>query len=299
MPDIELRHLAVLQQIHRTQSVTKAAAQLGMSQPGISIVLAQLRERLKDPLFVRTSAGMLPTPKLQAMMAPIEQALGLVDRAFGPEPAFEPASSDRVFRLCMAELGNLSVLPPLLARLRAHAPGVGIEVVPFSDETWRLLEAGEADLAIGVPAKTQAGFYQQRLFTERFVCMVRRNHPRIGDALTEQAFFAEAHVAVNSASGQWLITRAIDTRRAQRRIALTLTSFLGLPELIARTDWLATVPSRVARQARLGRAVRLLPLPMASPTYTVRQYWHKRFQHDPQSRWLRALVAQLFADQES
>ena len=296
MPDIELRHLAVLRQIHRTQSVTKAAAQLGMSQPGISIVLAQLRRRLNDPLFVRTSAGMQPTPRLEAMMAPIEQALGLVDAAFGQQQAFEPASSARVFRICMAELGNLSVLPRLLAHLRAQAPGVGIEVMQFSAETWRLLEAGEADLAIGVPARMQAGFYQQRLFTESFVCMARRGHPRIGDTLTAQAFFAEAHVAVSSTSSQWLIARTIDTRRAKRRIALTVTSFLGLPELIAQSDLLATVPSRVARQARPGRAVRLLPLPMDSPTYTVRQYWHKRFQHDPQGRWLRALVARLFTD---
>lgn len=297
MAGVELRHLSILEEIYKTHSVTKAAANLGLSQPAISIALAQLRRHFNDPLFVRTSEGMKPTPHLQQMLKPLREALQLIDQTVGRQAQFDPARSDRVFRICMADLGNIIILPKLMAHLREHAPGVRLETIPFSADTPRQLEFGEADIAIGVPARLQAGFFQQRLFREDFVCVVRKDHPRIKSQLTLKQFRAENHILVTTPwTSHWIVEKAMEKMGVHGNIVLRVAGFLGLPQLVADGDLVVTVPRRVGAEFSASGQVKLFPAPVGLPSYIVTQHWHERYHHDAPTKWLRGAISALFSE---
>src|SRR6201989_2732715 len=117
--EIDVRWLRLFEQILATRSVTRSAELLGQSQPTVSIWLGKLRERLGDPLFVRTVDGMLPTPRAQALVAPVREALRALPEIPEPPAAFDPRSSTRPWRICMTDASHATLLPRLLATLRA------------------------------------------------------------------------------------------------------------------------------------------------------------------------------------
>lgn len=130
-PDI--RQLSIFDEIYKTRSVSRAAEALGLGQPAVSIALAKLRQHFDDPLFVRTSNGMDPTPLGEELVQPIRAALDALNEALGHRSVFAPAESAHCFRICMADISQLVLLPKLWSRLRATAPGICIEVVPLKD----------------------------------------------------------------------------------------------------------------------------------------------------------------------
>ena len=297
MPKIELKHLSILAEIHKTQSVTKAAVNLGLSQPSISVALARLRRHFGDPLFARTSTGMKPTPRAEQLVRPLGEALRLFDLTRGGQVQFDPVSSDRIFKICMADVGHMTILPRLAKYLAGSAPSIRLEIMALSPETPHLLESGAADIAIGVPSRLQAGFYQQRLFREDFVCLVRANHPRIQNRLTLKQFLSEEHIALNVPwSSPWIIERFLEAKKLRRKIAMRVPSFLGLAKLIAVTDLIVLVPRLVGNEFASTEKVKALPSPINFPSYLIRQYWHARYHHDLQNKWIRGVLRQLFPE---
>lgn len=286
--------LLLFDEIYRVQSVTRAADALALSQPTVSIWLAKLRRQLHDPLFVRTSAGMKPTPRADALIGPAREALALLRRIASEDDAFDPASARRIFRLCMTDASHITLLPRLLAHVRAVAPDVGLEVAPIAAETALALESGTADLALGFVAGLESGFHEQALYGQDFVCLVGARHPRVGATLTLQAFSDEAHVAVLSSTSYPMLNDALKRQRVRRRIFLELPGFLGLAAVVSGTDLIATVPRTIGETLAATGAIRVLPCPVRVPTFSVKQYWHARYHHDPGHAWLRRTCADLF-----
>jgi DNA-binding transcriptional LysR family regulator len=294
-PAIDSRLLALFDALYRTQSVTRAADRLGLSQPTVSIWLGRLRRRWHDPLFVRTSAGMQPTPRAHALIGPVRDALDLLQRLAGGEPAFDPGRADRDFRLCMTDASHITLLPRLLAHVRAVAPGIRLEVAPISNETRRLLENGDADLALGFVPGLESGFHEQALYDQDFVCLVSARHPRIGATLTQKRFGEEAHVGVLSSSTYTMLSAALKRQRIRRNVSLELPGFLGLAAIVSSTDLVATVPRTIGETLARTAGVRVLACPVRIPAFSVKQYWHARSHHDAGHRWLRGACATLFA----
>ena len=145
----DARMLVLFDEIYRTQSMTRAAERLDLSQPTASIWLSKLRREWHDPLFVRTSAGMQPTPRADALIGPAREALALLRRLSASLPGFDPAATHRNFRVCMTDASHITFLPRLLAHVRTIGPDVRLDVVPISTATGHVLETGEADLALG------------------------------------------------------------------------------------------------------------------------------------------------------
>jgi len=297
MSRLDLKDLLILEQICKTRNVSQAVDGVGLSQPSISVRLGHLRRYFRDPLFVRTAAGMQPTPRVEAMLPAIHHALGLLGGASGQPAQFEARISDRTFRICMTDAGQIVILPRLLARLQSAAPGIRIEVLNLDAETPRLLESGNADIAMGFTIVIQAGFYQQKLFREHFVCMISREHPRIGPRMTRKQFLAEGHIAVATrGTAHSLLLKSLDDAGVRRRVALNVPSFLGLAQIVKESELIALVPAHLgAILAREGE-VRLLPPPIKLAPWTVRQYWHERYHRDAGNRWLRSVTAELFAE---
>jgi len=297
MDSIDIRLLAVFDEIYKTRSVTAAAEALELGQPAVSVALSKLRHHFGDPLFVRTSSGMEPTPFSEGLVRPVRAVLDALEQVLGHRSEFDPASSDRSFRICMTDISQLALLPKLWKRLRATAPGVRIEVSPLSADTARMLESGEADLALGFIPQLEAGFYQQLLFRQNFVCMVAADHPRITDALSLAQFEAEDHAVISSSgSAPAIVEREITRQRIKRRVALKIPNFLGAAFVIEHTDLLVTIPKRLGDVLQGRGAFRIFPVPFELPQYEVKQHWHERYHQDEGNRWLRGVVSELLSE---
>ena len=298
MIDLDLNLLRAFDAIAADGSVTAAGERLGLSQPAMSNALARLRQLFGDPLFVRTPRGMRPTPFAQQLAQPVREALRLIQGALQQHAGFDPRSSGNTFRLFMSDIGEMVFLPGLLERIEHDAPGVKIEVVriPIKD-VHAALEAGEIDLAVGFLPGLTTGMRAQPLFREHYVCMLRADHPGIGAKISAKQFREAAHVLVSYAgTGHQVIEETLLAEGLSERIAVRVPHFLVVPMILARTDLIVTVPSRVAAIFAQPGNFKVLKLPVDMPSFEVRLHWHERYHQDPANRWLREVMTELYLE---
>lgn len=296
-PDAPLtdpRLLRVFEALHTFRHVTRAAEHLGLSQPTLSIALGKLRKAFGDPLFIRTAEGMLPTPRADQLIEPVREALDSLKRLTTRDAGFDPARSTRRFRIAMTDASHITLLPQILKAVRAAAPGVTLEAARIDARIGEVLQAGEADLALGLIPALDSGFYQQTLFHQGFICLVAPDHPRIGAALSLAQYQAEAHVGIVSGTGQALIDGALARFGIERRVVLSVPGFLGLGGLLAGSDLVATLPRHIGETLASLGGLKVVACPFPIPGFPVKQHWHGRYHHDAASRWLRAVCAGLF-----
>ncbi len=292
LPDARL--LRMFDLLYKTRSVTRTAEQMGQTQPVVSIWLARLRRQLGDPLFVRTPAGMHPTPRADDLIGTARAALHSLKQLAAEAPAFDPLTATRNFCICMTDSGHITMLPAILARVRKLAPGVRLETAGIGADTAEALQSGTADLAIGLIPELEAGFYQQALFSQDWVCVMQSPHPRIGRTLSLKRYCSEPHLSISQAVGQQLLDAALKSAGIRRNVILDLPGFLGVSGILSSTDLIATLPRRIGeRLAAIGN-LQTCRCPVPIPSFTVRQHWHTRYHNDPGNRWLRTLCAQLF-----
>jgi DNA-binding transcriptional LysR family regulator len=296
--DLDLNLLRAFDAIASEGSVTVAGERIGLSQPAMSNALARLREIFGDPLFVRTPRGMRPTPFAQQLARPVREALRLIQGALQQHAGFEPQNSTNTFRFSMSDIGEMVFLPGLLERVKRDAPGVKIEVVriPMKD-VHVALEAGEIDLAVGFLPGLTTGIMQRSLFSEHYVCMMRAEHPLAGTKIGAKQFREAAHVVVSYiGTGHQMIEETLIKAGLAERIVARVPHFLVVPMILARTDLIVTVPSRIADVFAQFGNFKVLPLPLAMPGFEVRLHWHQRFHQDPANRWLREVMTDLYAE---
>ena len=286
--------LQLFELIYDTRSVTRAAEQLGLAQPTVSIWLGKLRRQLNDPLFVRTPSGMLPTPEADALIGTVRQALESLRYLVQRETRFDPATSERRFHICMTDASHITLLPQLLAHVRSVAPGVRLGAERIDERTAQRLESGEADLALGLIPELDAGFYQQSLYNQDWVCLANARHPRIGETLSRELYAQEGHINIVSGTGHRLLDSSLERHHLEHRVVLELPGFLGLSAIVSTTDLLVTLPRHIGETLAALHGLRVFPCPFPIPGFTVRQHWHSRYHNDPGNRWLRGLCADLF-----
>ena len=299
LSNFDFRLLAVIKELHRTRSVSQVAERLELTQSAISMSLAKLRKYFNDPLFVRTSQGMEPTPRAIQIIRILGQAENLLLTAFDQSVLFCPQTSDRVFRIQSTDTAQVTLAPRLMCHLREAAPSVRIDLQRIGSDTPKLLESGELDLAIGFLPPMGAGYCHQRLFNERFVCATRSGHPRIGETLTLEEFEAENHLAITTLdTGHGVVEKILDLKKVHRRVALEVPSFLGIAAILEVNDYLVILPEQLAQHLMASGAIKVFPLPFDMQGYPVMQHWHERYSQDASSRWLRNVMANLFLTSE-
>jgi DNA-binding transcriptional LysR family regulator len=292
----DTRVLVLFDEIYTGLSMTRAAEKLGLSQPTVSIWVGKLRRQLRDPLFVRMAHGLKPTPRADALIGPVRQALESLRRLAGETPAFDPSRERRTFRIAMTDASHVTLLPALLARVRALGPNLGLEVLPISAGTGRDLEEGRADLAIGTVDGLESGFHEQKLYDQDFVCLVGARHPRIGpDGMGARTYLQEAHVGILTGASYSSLRVSLATQHLKRRVMLELPGFMGLAAIVASTDLVATVPRHIGETLAQGSGVRVVRCPVKIAGFAVKQYWHERYHRDPGHQWLRSVSFELFA----
>lgn len=302
---IDLNLLTAFDALLMERNVTKAASRVGVSQPAMSSALARLRLLFNDPLFIRTQHGMAPTVKALELSDRIQHALAEIRGALKPEEAFDPASSVREFRLATTDYGDVIILPQLVQRLKSLAPGITLRASRLRRSDTRLaLQSGELDLAIAwrleEPPFDHRAFCTRSLFRERLVCIVRKDHPHVGDRLTMKQFLQLEHVVVSASDGSPMIVDSILAQEGlSRRVSVTVAHFLAAPIIVAQTDLMATVASRVTHLFSDNVHLRILKAPISLPALTVRTIWHERSNNDPAHRWFRKLLADVASESRS
>jgi DNA-binding transcriptional LysR family regulator len=296
MAKLDLDWLGVFVEVYKTQSVSRAAQRLGMEQASASIALAKLRRHFDDRLFTRTSQGMEPTPRARDIYPDLAEALARITKARGPGDAFVPGDAQRQFRLCMTDISEIVLLPRLINHLQHAAPGVMLQTDKISPDSRRRLESGDMDLAVGFTPDLEAGFYQQALFEQDFVCLAARQHPRIQATLDRAAFSAEGHIVVSaSGTGHAIVDMLLAKSKIARRVVLRVPSFLGVARIVAQTELLVIVPRQLGNALASQESVQVLEPPVPLPKYKVKQHWHERFNADVGNSWLRGTMAALFS----
>lgn len=296
--EFDLNLLPVVLAIAEERSVSRAANRLGWSQPKVSIALNKLRAALGDPLFVRGSHGMAPTPRAEALIAPTKDILLRVKTDVLSGAAFDPATTTRRFTFALSDIGEMTFLPKLLAYLQAHAPNARVRSVTVSpEEVAEGLEAGEIDLAVGYfPDLKARNFFQQRLFTHSFISLLNARHRIKGSRISMEDFLRIGH-AVISAEGrsQEIFEQLLKRHRIERRIVLETPHFMSIPFIIASTDLLVTVPYAVGESFAKIASIRLIEPPLEIPNFDLKQHWHRKYHKDAANMWIRGVLAKLFS----
>jgi DNA-binding transcriptional LysR family regulator len=295
---LHLNQLRLVDALARNGNLSEAAEEIGLTQSAASHALARLREELQDPIFVRTSEGMRPTPYGKRLAGSVGQALQTLQAGLDRHPEFSPGTSTRTFNVIMSDVSQMLYLPRLLPRLSAEAPGVALRVRPLPLKAPHLiLESGEVDLAVGAFSRLIAGCRQKRLYREHYVCVVRQGHPRFDQGMSAEAFCSVPQAVVDP---RGYVHERLDAWLAQQRVPrsvkLHVPYFVPLPLVIARSDLLVVMASRVAKTYAEMLPLKIMPPPVKLPTYETKLFWHERFHRDPANRWLRNLYLELFGD---
>jgi len=298
LEDIDLNLLVLFNQLLVERRVSKVADNLGLTQPAVSNSLARLRKLLGDELFLRTPSGMQPTPFAEQLAEPVTYALGMIHGALNQRSSFDPQRSNRSFTIGMTDIGEIYFLPTLMERLRQQAPGVSLSTVRntgvnLKDE----MEAGKVDLAIGLLPQLKAGFFQRRLFRQRYVCLFRHGHRLDRKKMSLTEFSAAEHlVVVSPGTGHGKVDELLERSGIERRVRLTVPHYVAIGHILQTTDLVATVPERLAQRMTAPFGLVYVAHPAKLPEVAINVFWHAKYHRTPDSQWLRTLVFETFVD---
>ncbi len=263
----------------------------------MSAALSRLRSLLRDELFVRGPAGLQPTPRALDLAEPLGRALADIQRTLEFTQAFDPLSSAVTLNLGFSEHPTFVFLPRLVETLRTVAPGITLRVRSFTarDDAVTMLDAGEVDLAIGVPPTAATGrILTHPLFEERFVCIVRRGHAAAGAPLDLKTFLSFSHLLVSLENERFgHVDAALARQGLKRRLALTLPQMYAAPMLVARSDMISTVMGGVVAASGHADELCVLTPPLDLEPVPFVMFWHKRNDVHPAQRWFRNCIASL------
>ena len=287
---LDLNLLKGFDALYHERSVTRAAKQLCLTQPAVSGMLLRLRNNFGDPLFVRTQRGVIPTPRAIELAPQIKQVLNSIETLIRPTE-FNPAQAQYSLTLAATDYALHVVVTPFLAALRQQAPGVSVAVLTVDDARInRRMENGELDFALLTPESTYPELHAQQLFNEEYVCAMRKDHPALQEGpLTIDRFCQLEHAIVSLEGGGFSgpTDEALAAIGRQRKVALSVPSFLSLIRILQCSDLIALVPKRLISLAD-GLVVQAPPL--AVKGFTKLLAWHERTHADPRYIWVRSLL---------
>jgi DNA-binding transcriptional LysR family regulator len=292
---VDLNLLVALDALIRTESVSQAAGQLGMSKPAMSHALARLRQQLGDPILVRDGQRLTLSNRARELLPNVHGLVVQARRVLSPaDVAFELRNLEREFRIAASD-HVISLLAVHLGRLmRREAPKAGLRFLPILEDNTPGLREGQEELVIGVFPKIAATFLTQRLFVDRFVCVARRGHPIVRPPLTLETYLQLDHVSIAPRGRPGSpVDDALAVRGLSRHVTRYVPYFLSALDLAASSDCVVTMSERLAAAQQKHFDVQLLKPPMSLNPYAIHQVWHPRSDADPAHHWLRRSVVRV------
>lgn len=277
------------------RNVTRAATQMGVSQPAMSAALSRLRKRFSDPLFLRSADGLLPTPRARDLAEPISQALRQIEFTLVKSPEFVPDTASLTLKLGLSDYPAFVLLPSMLHVLEQQARGVSLHIHAFNnrDHAVDLLDAGAIDAAIGVPPTHADGRILTRpVLRDEFATILAIDHPAAKRGMSMKTYLELSHALVSPEGELYgMVDQALAQQGKKRRVALTLPQMFVVPAVVARTNMVATVLKRVALNSPAASQLKLFSPPVILPEVVFELIWHRRSDTHPAQKWVRELIA--------
>lgn len=294
----DLNLLPIFVALMEERSVTRAAERLGMTQPALSNALSRLRTTLQDTLFIRERYGVQPTPIALELAPIVAEALARLDDAVLGQQDFDPANAERLLTIAPNGYVEFVLAPVIVAKLRQAAPGVKLRLIPYGNN---LVEtgviSGATALVLGRIVDPPENLVVQHLMEEGFACIVRADHPEIGAEITRDQFERLKHVNVEPPGRMRAgLFQALARQNLKREVAISVTNFFAVAEMVAVTDYCATLPNLICRRLASDPRLKVLPSPADLGTFPVEMAWHVRYRRDPAHRWLRSVIGEVAAD---
>lgn len=286
--DFDLKLLVAFEAIYTAGNITRAAEKLALSQPAVSNLLARLRELTGDPLFARGPRGLRPTVKAQAMIEPVREVLGMIGRQFGHADAIDLASYRRTFHTQILDTLEALILPPLLQRIAARAPGIAIEsrrpAVAYAQD----ILSGTVDLVCYASPVVSPEISAEPICPVDLVLAARRGHPSIRHTLDAGTMGALPYVALtNEFRSNTLVDRELLVHGIKRRVAVSVDHIWSMLPLIEGSDLVSVLPRAFAAYVVDKFDLATYELPVRLPDQHLYMMWHTKMETDPGHRWLR------------
>ena len=288
MKSSDLGLLVSLDALLQEGSVTAAARRVGLSTPAMSHALGRIRERLHDPILVRSGRGMVLTPRACALRPQVHNVIVAARRALEPERPVVARELSRTFVVHATDY-VLTIVGPALDRiLRDEAPQVCVRFVPNTPDDPATLRDHGSDLAVGIYGDLPQEMRSRQLLTDRFVCAVRKGHPVVAQGLTLDRFVGLAHIQVapRGKPGGYL-DDVLRERGLERTVARAVPYFVTALQLAASTDYILTISERLAKRFAGTLSLELLEVPLKLRPYALSLVWHPRVDRDAGHRFLR------------
>ena len=299
---VDLNLLIYLDVLLREKNVTRAAEQLGVTQPAMSNILRRLRNLFNDPLLIRSSEGMTPTERALELQPRIRDALSDLSMILEPRTEFRPYTSTRVFRIMTSDYAEATLVPRLVKALRSEAPNVVLDFLTPSDVSYRDMEQGKVDLAINRFNEIPQSFHQVLVWRDSFSCILNDKHPAVTH-LNLKSYLDAQHIWVSKTgmgvgfgvnpdkqAGLGWIDQALE-RIGQRRKISVFTRHYQMPALLAQNvDLIATLPTRMARLQAQNPRLLIKDPPFYIPEFELKMAWCPLLHHHPAHCWLRQLI---------
>jgi DNA-binding transcriptional LysR family regulator len=292
---VDLNLLKLFEALARERSVTQAGLRLGLSQPAASRALGRLRTMLGDRLVVRGKLGLELTPRGAALAGPVAKLLEDARSIVSPA-VFDPASATGRIAIAAHDHLSMTVLAGLIARFERDAPALSLHIAQPAGDNVRLIEQGGADLALGIFQALPGSLHRRGLYADRLACVVRSGHPAVADGLGLERYVALRHIAVTiSGMGESSVDVALTTLGRGRHVALRVPHFLAGAMLVADSDMILTLPSRLARLLAQRLPLAVLDLPLQVAPLSPAMIWHERVHRDPAHVWVRQQLVDVVA----
>ena len=292
---VDLNLLVALDALLHERSVTRAAKQVGLTQPAMSNALARLRALLNDPVLVRTAHGMQPTPRAEGLAVPLAEALRQIRDDILTPTMFDPKVARHTFNIATADYEMLVLVPALVDYLARHAPGIRLH---FSVPKGRLpamdLAHGHIDLMIGIHQESHQGLFQAQILQDTYLCALSADHPHAKIPLTLARYAAMDHMLISPFGGMTgIVDEVLLTHGLTRSVKLAVPHFALAPFILMRTRYVLTLPKRTAHLFASHLPLILVKPPVEIDGFSEFMFWHERSHADPAHKWLRETIKGL------
>jgi DNA-binding transcriptional LysR family regulator len=299
LPRIDLNLLFVFEAMMQERSVTRAAQRLCVSQSSVSHALNRLRSTLKDELFIRGTGEMRPTPRAIALAVSVTPTLMHIRAALSPSE-FDPGTAVHTFQIAMTDYAATLLLEKLTKVVRARAPGVNLKIsLNVMKDVWSLLDKQEIDFMVGMIPTPPDRFASDLLYEDDIAVVMSRQNPFAKRKLSVEDYAAAKHVYIPVDGVMPVhtgrIDRALELKGLVRRHVLTVSQFALAPTIIQQTDYIMTIPKRIAEMCRTRYKLRVVESPVALPLQPTRIIWHPQLGNHSANRWMMQILREVSA----
>lgn len=297
---VDLNLLPIFEAVMETRQYSKAAENLAMSQPAMSAAVQRLRDTLNDPLFVRSSKGLIPTPKAEALYQEVKMALSQLRQSLSVQKGFDPQAQPHSFRLLSGDYFEFVILPQLIESIEQDAFQIRLNLQPIFEDSAKQLIQAQSDVMLDVFPIKDERINCQVVTEETLTVVAKKNHPTIKHSVSIKDFFNATHAVLPNRGRLLPLDKIIGTSKMkERKVGVQVTQYISLLAAVAKSNYIATVPKQLATRYAEGFGLAIYDFPIDLPPIPIYLMWSKAMDHDPAHQWLLERLMRVIEDMTS